>query len=172
MHDEGNKSPHWYAVHVKSRHEFQVCERLTGAGVTAFLPAVERLSRWKDRNKLISFPLFPGYLFVNIENTSSARLPVLKTKGVVRILGAVPGDPEPVPDEQVLSLKKAVEAGAALDPYPYLKEGRRVRIIRGPLKGVEGVLVQKPGGHHLVLSVDILRQSTAVTIETGDVEAV
>ncbi len=162
----------WFAVHVKSRHEFPVAERLAGSGVEAFLPAVERLSRWKDRNKLIRFPLFPGYLFVRVDNTRSALLTVLKTKGVVRVLGNAPGEPEPVPEEQILSLKTILEseAGAALDPYPYLQEGQRVRIKRGPLAGVEGMLVEKAGQHKLVLSVDILRQSTALTIGASEVE--
>ncbi len=145
---------------------------MTGAGIETFLPAVEKLSKWKDRNKLIRFPLFPGYLFVHTEQSHQTRLAVLKTKGVVRFLGAVAGEPEPVPEEQILPLKKIINAGAALDPYPYLREGRRVRIAKGPLAGVEGILVQKSGQNRLVLSVDILRQSTAVRVEAGDVEAV
>ena len=167
-----NHEHYWFAVHVKSRHEFQVYERLAGAGIETFLPAVEKLSRWKDRNKLIQFPLFPGYLFVCTDRSHHARLTVLKTKGVVRLLGAVPGEPEPVPvpDEQVLSLKKVIEAGTALDPYPYLKEGQRVRIKHGPLAGVEGILVQKMDKHLLVISIEILQRSTAVTVEASDVE--
>ncbi len=162
----------WYAVHVKPHHEFQVLERLAGPGIETFLPSIERLSKWTDRNKLVQLPLFPGYLFVHVDNSYSARMAVLKTKGIVRILGTLPGEPEPVPEEQVLSLKKAIEAGAVLDPYPYLHEGERVRIKRGPLAGVEGILVEKTGLHKLVLSVDIISQSTAVTIEAGDVEAI
>jgi transcription antitermination factor NusG len=162
----------WYAVQVMSRHEFKVFDRLAGAGVVTFLPSCERLSKWKDRNKRIRTPLFPGYLFVRI-NTGEphARLAVLKTMGVARILGSIAGEPEPVPEEQILSLKKIVDAGVALEPHPYLQEGRRVRIAKGPLTGVEGVLARKSGSCHFVLSVDILRQSTAVKIDADDVEA-
>lgn len=168
----GNDTLSWFAVHVKSRHEFQVHEKLTGAGIEAFLPSVEMLRKWKDRNKLIRFPLFPGYLFVHTDTGHHARLTVLKTPGVVRFLGSGSNEPEPIPDEQVLSLKKVIETNAPLDPYPYLQEGRRVRISRGPLAGVEGVLVRKTDRHILVLSIDILRRSTAVTVEAGDVETV
>jgi transcriptional antiterminator NusG len=162
----------WYAVQVKSRHEFKVCERLTGAGVDVFLPSMERLSKWKDRNRLISFPLFPGYLFVHTDTSQFARMMVLKTSGVVKFLGVIPGEPESVPEDQILSLKKVLEAKMTLDLYPYLHEGQRVRIKRGPLAGVEGILSQKSGQQMLVLSVDIIRQSTALTIEAGDVEPV
>ena len=160
----------WFAVHVKSRHEFKVSERLIKAGVEVFLPAVERLNRWKDRNKLIQVPLFPCYLFVNITGSHDDKLTVLKTKGVVKFLGTVSGEPEPVPEEQISSLRKIMESKANMDPYPYLQEGQRIRINKGPLAGIEGLLVEKAGQHKLVLSVDILCQSTSVTIQAGDVE--
>src|SRR5512135_1574045 len=100
-----NNQMRWYAVHVRSRHEFSVTERLLKSGIDSFLPVVERMRIWKDRKKLIGFPLFPGYLFVNIPNSNHEKLVVLKTPGVVRFIGQTPGEPEPVPDEQILSLK-------------------------------------------------------------------
>lgn len=162
----------WYALHVRSRHEFQVYDRLAKTGTEAFLPVVERLNRWKDRKKLISFPLFSGYLFVHISDNYQERMGVLKTKGIVRLLGAEPGRPETVPEEQILSLKRLVDNKTSLDPYPYLKEGQRVRIKRGPLTGVEGILIEKTGQHILVLSVDIIQQGAGLKIEASEVEAV
>jgi len=163
---------YWYAVHVKSRHEFKVTDRLTKVGVETFLPAVEKLSRWRDRKKLINFPLFPGYIFVRIHKIYETMRAVLKTQGVVRFLGIIPGEPEPVSEEQIISLKRLIESKESLDPYPYLKEGQRVRIKRGPLAGVEGLLTERKGQHLLVLSVDILRQGVSVKIDALEVEAV
>ena len=162
----------WYAVHVRSRHEFRAAERLAAAGIEAFLPVVERLSKWKDRKKVVTFPLFPGYLFVRIGEKNEEKRAVLQTAGVVRFICLSPYEPEVVPEAQIDSLKKLVENKAELDPYPYLKEGQRVRIRRGPLKGVEGILVQRLSEHMLVLSVDILQQGTALKIEISDVENV
>jgi len=162
----------WYAVHVRSKHEFQVRERLRQADIEVFLPVANRLRRWKDRKKLISFPLFPGYLFVRINRSPQERLAVLKTKGVVRFLCTDSGEPEPVPDDQITPLKRLIETGMPLDPHPYLKEGCRVRIRTGPLSGVEGILVQRLGLHMLVLSVDILHQGASLRIESSDVETV
>jgi transcription termination/antitermination protein NusG len=161
----------WFAVHVRSRHEFSVTERLAKSGVHAFLPAVEKMRHWKDRKKLIAFPLFPGYLFVRIRNNNTEKLTVLKTPGVVRFIGQTLGEPEPVPHDQVLSLQRLVESKEALDPYPYLKEGKRVKIKSGPLAGVEGILVERKGLHHLVLSVDILRQGVSIQVEASIAEA-
>jgi len=149
-----------------------VSARLNGSGIETFLPTVEKLRVWKDRKKVLPFPLFPGYLFVHTDTSNYARLRILTTNGVVRLLGTVPGEPEPVPEDQIFALKKLVETRSVLAPYPYLSEGRRVRIQKGPLAGVEGIFVEKSDRHTLVLSVDILRQSTAVTINASDVEAV
>lgn len=162
----------WYAIYVRSRHEFQVFERLSSANIDAFLPTVERLSRWKDRKKKVNFPLFPSYLFVHINKSYDNLLTVLKIKGVVRFLGINPCEPEPIPEEQIISLKRVVESKELLDPYPYLKEGQMVRIKGGPLSGVEGVLVEKLGQHKLVISVDILQRGVAIAVDAIEVERV
>jgi len=172
MQPESTDKLRWFAVHTRSRHEFRVLERLTGTGVEAFLPSVKRISRWKDRKKVIESPLFPGYIFIHTDNNPAERMSVLKTPGVVRFLGIIPGEPEPVPEEQIAALRRLIESGAPLDPYPYLKEGRRIRIVRGPLAGVEGILVQKVGDNRLVLSIDLLQQSASATIDPADVEPV
>ncbi len=172
MEQRGTLEPKWYAVYVRSRHEFQVSKRLTMKGIEAFFPTVERLRKWKDRKKLITFPLFPGYLFIHIPKRAQEMLNVLKIKGVVRLLSSVRGELDPIPDEQIISLKKLVENKGALDPYPYLSEGQRVRIKKGPLRGVEGIFSEKLGKHMLVLSVDVLRQGIALTISASEVEKV
>ncbi len=163
---------YWYAIYVKSRHEFHVFERLSSANIDAFLPTMERLSKWKDRKKMVSFPLFPGYLFVHINKSYNNILTVLKTNGVVRFLGISPREPEPIPEEQIISLKRVVESKELLDPYPYLKEGQRVRIKSGSLKGLEGLLIEKTGQHSLVISVDILRQGVSLKVDASEVEIV
>ena len=111
-----DSQPSWYAVHVKSRHEFKVVERLTKSGIETFLPAVERLSRWKDRKKLINFPLFPCYIFVHMNKIYEAMLIVLKTQGVVRFLGINQCEPEPVSEDQIISLKNLLKAKNPLTP--------------------------------------------------------
>lgn len=163
---------HWYAIYVRSRHEFQVLGRLAKTGIEAFLPTVERLSRWKDRKKFIEFPLFPGYIFVHINKDSKDRLAILKTKGVVKFLGVSSNKPETIPDEQIISLKRLVESKEAIEPYPYLKEGERIRIKGGPLAGIEGILIKKIRQHLLILSVDVLQQGVSLEIDASEVEGI
>ena len=93
--------PEWFAIHVRSRFEFKVAQSLSNFGIASFHASVERLRQWKDRKKLVSFPLFPGYVFVNIDRNSESRLLVLKTPGVVRFVEMLPGIPESIPEKQI-----------------------------------------------------------------------
>ena len=169
--DSSNKL-FWYAVYVKSRHEFRVQELMTKAQIETFLPTVEMVRRWKDRKKLVTFPLFPGYIFVHIPDSKASVLTVLKIYGVVNVLGDKIGKHTPIPEVQIASLKFFVENKADIEPYPYLKEGQKVRIKSGYLAGAEGILVKRKGHHMLVLSIDILQQGASVKIDASDVEPV
>ncbi len=98
------------------------------------------------------------------------HLEILKTESVVRILGNN-GIPVPIPDEQIYAIQILMKNGIAVTPYPYLKEGMKVRVVNGPLIGVEGFLLKtQPQKHRLVLSVDLLKESCSVEIDELDVE--
>ncbi|HSP05734.1 MAG TPA: UpxY family transcription antiterminator [Acidobacteriota bacterium] len=158
---------HWYAVYTRSRHEKKVAAALHDRGVEVFLPLRTVINRWKDRRKELQLPLFGGYLFVRI--MPEQRLPVLKVGGVVRFVGNA-ARPVPVPEEQIEAIRLLVESGLQYDPYPYLKEGMTITIRRGPLKGVEGILLAKKKKHLLVLSVDLIQQSAALEINISDTD--
>lgn len=165
-------TPFWYCVHTRSRHEDVVHQRLCEKQITTFLPKLEVWSRRKDRRKKIQKALFPGYLFVNERMDPYHRLEILKTNGVVRILGNEEG-PLPVPDVQIESIQKILNGNTAVFPFPYLKEGQIVRVVDGPLKGCQGYLLKiKEEKQRLVISVDLLQRSVSVEIEGGSVEPV
>ncbi len=161
----------WFALYVKSRHEFLTSFELKRKGIETFLPSVTRISHWKDRKKLIEFPLFPGYIFVNISPASEDFLNVLKTKGVVTFVSLNPGVPTPVSDSDIKSLKLIIESGQEIDIYPNLKEGTRIMIKRGPLTGAEGILKRKENQHLFLVNIDILGRSVGVKIYASEMEA-
>ena len=162
----------WYAIYVKSRHEFVVQDQLFKKEIETFLPAVTRLRQWKDRKKQINFPLFPGYLFVNIQPSPEQILSVLKTKGVINFVSAEPGYPTAVPPEEINSLKLLIESGKPIDVFSHIKEGSRIRVIRGPLSGAEGTLQKKGDQYMFVVNIDILSRSVGVKIHAEDIEAI
>ncbi len=163
-------TPCWYATYTKSRHEQKVNGHLLRKNIETFLPLIEKWSRRKDRRKKIKVPLFPSYVFVRVLMTPYSHLEVLKTDGVVQILGT-DGKPIPIPDEQIFAIQALMKNGMAITPFPYLKEGMRVRVINGPLMGIEGILLKtQPRKHRLVLSVDLLKEAVSVEIDELDVE--
>ena len=160
----------WYAIHTRSRHEKQVDTFLRERGIETFLPLVHTLSRRKDRKTYIDIPLFPGYMFVN---TDKERLFDVKyTRGVTRIIGTDVDAPTPIPDKQILDMKSIMETDVQLDPFPYLEKGRTVRVKAGPLKGVEGVLVERKGHYKLVIRIDLIQKGAAAEVDISDIEPI
>jgi transcription antitermination factor NusG len=159
----------WYAVRTRSNFEKRVSTELAAKGLECFLPVFREVHRWKDRKKVVDVPLFPGYSFVNMPATEAFRLQVLRTTGAVRILGSA-SRIEPIPEEEIANLQRAVSANAALHRHPFLREGALVRVKRGPLQGLEGRLVRWKNDTRLVLSVDLLCQAVSTEIECSDVE--
>jgi transcription antitermination factor NusG len=161
--------PSWYAVYTRSRHEQVVKNQLDGKGIENFLPFCVKVSQWKDRKKQIHLPLFPGYLFVRI--FLRHRVEVLKTLGAVSIVGDG-SSPLPIPELAIRSIQAFIERGLRYDPHPYLSIGNRVRIVEGPLSGLEGILVRMDNKDRLVLSVDLIQRSIAVEIDSWKIEPV
>ncbi len=163
--------PNWYAVYVKSRHEFVAFNELRLKRIEAFLPLIKRISQWKDRRKLIEYPLFPGYVFVQVPSYPGAFLEVLKTRGVVAFIALEPGKPTPAAPEEIASLRLLIESGNDIDIYPHLKEGTRVRVKNGPLKYAEGVLTKRENDYLFVVNIELLGRSVAVKICVHDIES-
>ena len=161
----------WYAINVKSRHEFVAQGELSRKKIDTFLPTVNRTRQWKDRKKHVDFPVFPGYLFVWLPSLQEAFLSVLRTRGVVTLLSSQPGCPTPIPDDEIRSLILLLQSKQDFDIYPHLKAGTPVRITRGPLQGAMGILEKKEDGHMFIVSVDLLGRSVGVKIYAEDIEA-
>lgn len=161
----------WYALHVRSRHEFVTCDELRAKGVETFLPSTRRLSQWKDRKKHIDAPLFPGYLFVHLPPQHDAFMEVLSTRGVVTLLSTVKGSPTPVPEVEITSLRLLTGGRETIDIYPHLRVGANVRIKHGVFKGVEGTLSKKEDHYMLLVNIRILGRCAGVKVYAEDVEA-
>lgn len=161
---EGAEESKWFAVYTCPRHEKVVQQQLILKTVESYLPLYQSLRRWNDRTALIDLPLFPGYIFVRLP--FSQRLRVLAVPGVVRIV-SFNGKPAYLADEEIRTLRTSVAVRAA-EPYPYLAEGKRIRITGGPLKGLEGVVVRRKGKLRAVVSIHSIMQSYAVEVDAAD----
>ena len=162
----------WYAIHSKSRHEDVVLNGLKKKLIEAFLPKMQVMSRRKDRRKTILVPIFPGYVFVHSDLNLNQYWDIIKTYGVVRILG-IQGKPVPVKDEEIASLKALHGTDRTVRNQAYMKEGDMVIIMEGPLKGLTGFYLRHKGKvDKVVISIELLQRSLAVEVEDLIVEKI
>jgi transcription antitermination factor NusG len=155
----------WYAAYTCAHHEKHVARQLEEKNINCYLPLYRSVRRWKDRQKELDLPLFPGYVFVQI--APEERLRVLQTSSVVRFV-SFGGYPAALDDGEIEGLRIGVVNGVQVEPCPFLKVGQRVRIKHGALAGVEGMLVRKKDKLRLVLSVDLLMRSVTVEVQAAD----
>lgn len=163
MYDEQSlESIHWFALRVKSRSERVVATLARQKGFEEFLPLYSVRRRWSDRFKSVELPLFPGYVFCRLD--ARYRLPLMTVPGVISFVG-IGRIPVPIDDAEIASIQAAVKSGLLAEPYPFLEVGQRVRLEEGPLKGVEGFLVEVCKQQRVAVSVSLLKRSIAVEID-------
>ena len=152
----------WYAVAVRSNFERIVAQSLRQKEYEVFLPSYLSKRRWSDRTKVVECALFSGYLFCRMDLRQ--RVPLLNTPGVASIVG-IGKCAVPVEDCEIAALQRLVESGLPVAPWPFLKAGQFVYINRGPLAGVEGIVIASKNRSRLVVSVEMLQRSVTVEIE-------
>jgi len=161
----------WYAIQTRSRHEKFVDSQLKQRGVTTFLPLVNELRRWSDRQKLVQLPLFSSYVFARFVASVENRIRIVSTYGVVSIVGNR-GEGIAIPDNEVESIQRLLASSIPFVDCPFVRIGQRVRIRGGCMHGVEGILVGRKGNRSLVISVETIERSLAIQLEGYDVEPI
>lgn len=154
----------WFAVQTRPRYEKAVFQSLEGKDYSLLLPMYQDRRKWKYRKATVDVPLFPGYLFCRMR--MEARLPILVTPGVVRIVSS--GKTLlPVEDSEIESIRRVIAAGLEREPWPYVQLGEQIDIPSGPLRGLRGTVTEIRGKCRLIVSVTLLQRSIAVEIEGG-----
>lgn len=157
----------WHVIWTRSHCEQLVYDQLAAKGFQLFLPKINVWSRRGGQRQLIQLPMFPGYFFLHQAMDKPTCIEVGKARGLVRLLGERWDRPALVPDEEVEAIQKVTDASLPALPHPYLREGQRVRITRGPLADVEGILVRSKSNKGLfVLSIELLQRSVAVEVDS------
>jgi transcription antitermination factor NusG len=152
----------WFALEVTARHEKAVARMLHHKGYETLLPLYTQHHRYANRAREFDLPLFPGYVFCRLEAT--ARLPVLTTPGVLRLVGAG-RTPLAVDHAEIAAIYTAVRAKARMTPWPFWKTGQRGRVVTGPLAGIEGIVTTVKESVRMVLSVSLLQRSLLVEVD-------
>jgi transcription antitermination factor NusG len=152
----------WFALRVRSNCEVMASQVLQLKGFPVYLPLHRTRRQWSDRTKESETPLFPGYTFCRFDPRH--KLPILNTAGVASILQSTNG-PIPVDEAEIDSVRTLLTSGLPVGPWPFLHAGQLVLVERGPLSGMEGMIVNIKNQHRLVVSLSLLQRSVATEID-------
>jgi len=165
--DCGAVYPPWFGLQTKPRSEKAAAMQLEIRGYRVFLPVYRKATKWSDRVMQLDYPLFPGYLFCGVDFTCPSR--VVATPGIVHIVGCG-GHPEPIPEHEIEAIRIMLQSGLLIEPHPYLREGERIVITKGPLKGIDGVVIRRKSTLTVVASVELLQRSLSIEFASDTVE--
>ncbi|HVW20198.1 MAG TPA: UpxY family transcription antiterminator [Opitutaceae bacterium] len=149
----------WLVCHTRPRCEKKFAALMAAERFEHYLPLVASVRKYAHQTKRFSKPLFPGYVFARVPAERRAR--IYQQDLVARAL--------PVADEgsflrQLEEVKAMIASGYELTVRPLLTRGRRVRVVGGPLHGLEGYVDDPANPQGVVLSVDVLRQGLLVRV--------
>lgn len=149
----------WHVLHTKSRQEKILAGELAAMGIPFYLPIVRRARLYGTRKALVEEPLFPGYLF--LLGTLDQAYTADRTKRIANIIRV--HDQKRL-DWELQNLQVVLASPVALDPYPFLRKGTRVRVRSGPLQGLQGVVDERINDR-LILQVETLGQAVSLEID-------
>ncbi|MEX0892692.1 MAG: UpxY family transcription antiterminator [Gemmatimonadota bacterium] len=163
--------PSWYACYTRSRHEKRVETMLCRGGFESFLPLVPRETQWKDRKKVVAWPLFPSYVFGRFRETEIHR--VLGIPGLATVVRSN-GRPVAIHPDEIENVRcfanALVNAKVELVVRPFLAEGQWVRVKEGPFQGVKGVVVEQRNRRRVLIGLKAIGQGLEVDFDVALLE--
>ena len=154
----------WHAIYVKSRSEKKVADALIKNNINTYLPILKTMRQWSDRKKMVEVPLLNGYVFVNI--TAKEKEKVLFTKGVVGFVKHC-SEIAIIPENQISQLKQLIELGYVIETNQLeqkLHIGDKIKITSGPLKNIEGYILQNDEGKFIEVLLESIGQVIKVKL--------
>jgi transcription antitermination factor NusG len=159
----------WYAIRSVPRHEKRVRDRLQAQAIECFLPTTKSVHRWKNGiRREVEAALFPTYVFVR--GASDSRFAILSTQGVRCFVG-VGASPSRIPDQEIEALRGGLRS-VHCEAHPILFEGKKVRIIGGPFKGLDGIVLRNSRTFRVLVTISVVMQGVSVELDRNDIEIV
>ena len=154
----------WYAIQHKPGQGDRALENLQNQNARCFYPKVsaERIRAGKRTTRLE--PLFPGYLFINIDESDPLWSKLRSTRGVLRVVG-FGGKPVAVPDEVINYISDGL---ITVEKQGGLRKGEHVQIQDGPFRGIEGIFQAYDGEERAIVLISFMQKQQTVRVRLGD----
>jgi len=160
MNDTNNN---WYVFYTRPNAEKAIYRVLSRKQYDAFLPVFKAVHKWRNRQKkIVSVVLFPGYVFVRTVESEIKNIEMIP--GVVRCV-KYGTHFSIVPDRNIKCIEKMLSLGQEIFAEHDFTEGERVMVIRGPLTGYEGLLIDRKGKTRFGVLFDDIKQCACIDID-------
>ena len=146
----------WYAVQTQPNRENLAVEHLKRQGFSVWMPICERIIRHARKSKRVRRPLFPGYLFVNLDVETAQWRSINGTIGVNRIV-SFGQRPAPVATQFIDALQN-IEANEGLVAVngDALLPGQDVEILSAPMVGTIAKLLSLKAVNRVTVLLNML----------------
>lgn len=170
--DNQPKERKWYVAYVRMFHERKTAEKLAAMGIESFVPVREEIHQWSQRKKKVMRVLIPQMIFIHA--TQKERLEALTLASISHYM-VLRGEHSPavIPDAQMKQFMFMVDySEETIEMYNSpLEPGQTIRVIKGPLAGLEGELLEIEGKSKVFVRLDLLG-CAGVDMPVGYVEAI
>ena len=156
----------WYLIQCKPRQDERAREHLERQLYTCYQPrhTVERVIR--GRRQMAEEVLFPGYLFIHLDDSNDSWLPIRSTRGVLRLV-TFGGQPVAVADELVEQIRSRLDGTAPLSTLP--EPGERIRLSGGGFQGVEAIFLAPNGEERVLVLLQLLQREHIVSVPLNSI---
>lgn len=155
----------WVILHTRPRAEKKVLQHYEQEGRPMYLPLRKKEHRYGGRLRAFWSPLFGGYAFGCFPCNEIHKIKYNQyVANVLRVLDQGPFL------QQLRAIEKALAFNEMVDVMPYLEQGKPVRIVSGPMKGVEGIVERIAQKTKVVISIEMIQQSVFVEVDSSMIE--
>ena len=161
----------WYAVCCKPRQETVAEENLLRQGFQVYLPRIRirqrRRGQWLDAVEV----LFPRYVFIRVDTLKRSTATVRSTRGAVGLV-RFGGQPAVVPDAIMDALREREDTASGMheDERPLFNAGDPVKLVEGPLAGMEAIFTEQDGDKRVIVLLELLGKANKVTVSRDWIE--
>ncbi len=159
--------PPWRVAHTRPRCEKKIAEKCLEDGLETSLPLYRSVKKYRGKTVVFRKPLFPGYVFFRGGPTEVNR--IRQDDNVANVL--IPPDPAEFA-AQLADILRALETDCEIRLAPHITNGVRVKIVTGPLRGLEGIVDRRSGSLEVHLRLDFIGQSAALRVAADELEPI